>query len=232
MIPIHVCTLTPPFSEPADPVYYALAGNGLFLVNKTALYRSITPVPVAGLAHCAPMLELSLPRVPGRIMERLYGFALAVYERWNGGEAMAFLHYAPGSQTYRLVVPPQVLHRTRISGHWRTARRVNYEGVPRADGFVALGDAHSHGDMPAAFSCTDDADDTQDGLRIVLGRLHRRPPDVAVSFVANRVRFLLPADRVVEEFRTPLTPPQAWLRRVRLDRHDREGVSAGHGQCR
>lgn len=212
MIPVFL--QTPEFSEPPDPVYHLVAANGTFLVNKTALFTSVTAAHrVPGLEPRVPSLDLYMPRVPRLIMERLYGFFRAIYEQVDG-EAVAFIYHAPATGAFRIAIPPQTLYRTYAFGRWRTEKRVSYGFIPRADGFVKLGDAHSHCDQVAAFSCTDDRDDTQDGLRIVLGSLHRRPPDVGVSFVANGNRFTLSSETILEDFRVPLTPPRAWLDRV------------------
>jgi hypothetical protein len=146
-------------------------------------------------------------------MERIYGFFREVYQRWQG-EAVAFLYYAPATKAFGVAVPPQTLFRYESFGHWRMAPRVAYGAAPRVNGYVKLGDAHSHADMPAFFSYTDDRDDTQDGLRIILGDLHRSRPDVKVSFVAQGKRFSLRPEDALEDFLTPLMPPRSWLDRV------------------
>jgi hypothetical protein len=213
MIPIHVHT--PEFAEPAAPIYHVVASNGVFLVNKTALFTSVTAVGrVPGLLPQDVSLQLSVPPVPRHIMERLWGFFLAVSREWESGEAVAFLHYAPSAGTFRIDVPPQTLYRVRTHEGWRTEARVVYGHCNRAAGFLRLGDAHSHGVSEACFSSRDDADDVEDGLRIVFGGLHRRLPEVRASFVTNGTRFLLRPKAVVEDFRVPLTPPRAWLDQV------------------
>lgn len=224
---------TPGLAEPADAIYYLVAANGTFLVNKTPLYTSITEARgVPGLLPREPAVRLAVPRVPRKLMERVYGFFQAVYQRW-GGEAVVFLYYAPASQGFGVAVPPQTLRRHQVYGRWRTEPRVAYGYVPRAAGYVKLGDAHSHADLPAFFSNTDDRDDQQDGLRIVLGELHRLRPDVkvSVSFVAQGKRFILKPEEVLENFSMPLTPPRAWLDRVTCQTGNgtRTGGGGPHG---
>jgi hypothetical protein len=92
--------------------------------------------------------------------------------------------------------------------------RVLYGYHPRADGFLKVGDVHSHAGMPAFHSATDDHDDLETGLHLTLGRLDRTRPEVSASFVAHGVRFLLRPEDVVEDFAVPLTPPRKWLERV------------------
>lgn len=213
MIPVHVHTLE--FEEPPDRVYYLAAANGTWLVNKGELFTAITPARrgVPGLAPLAPQLALTLPKIPRPVMERVFGLFRTVFRLYDG-EAIAILFYRPATSDFRIRVPPQRLVRHQTPGRWRTSRQVRYGYVPRMDGFLKIGDAHSHAELPAFFSCTDDHDDAEDGLRIVLGSLDRRHPDVSVSFVTNGVRFLLEAEQVLEAFSVPLTPPRAWLEQV------------------
>jgi hypothetical protein len=212
MIPFYLNA--PGHADPAEPIYYLVAANGIFLVNKTPLFTSITEAgALPGLLRQEPTVLLSIPKVPRKIMERIYGFFREVYQRWEG-EAVAFLYYAPAIQAFGIAVPPQTLYRYQSRGRWRTEHRVAYGSVPRVQGYVKLGDAHSHADLPAFFSHTDDRDDRQDGLRIILGDLDRPRPDVKVSFVAQGTRFILRPEDALEDFSTPLTPPRAWLNKV------------------
>lgn len=211
---------TPGLHQPAEGIYYVVAANGVFLVNRTSLFASVTPArSLPGLQPCEPSLQLFIPRVPARVMDELWGFFQAVYRRWDG-EAVAFLFYAPARRTFRVAVPPQTLVRYRSFGHWYTERRVTYATLPRPDGFIKLGDAHSHPEMPAFVSSTDDRDDQQDGLRIVLGNLHRPRPDVHVSFVAHATRFPLRPEDVLEDFAAPIPPPAAWLDMITCHHED------------
>ena len=212
MIPIYLKTADQ--SEPAHPTYYLLAGNGVFVVKKTALFSSVTAAKaVVGLDEQSLALTLSVPRLPRHLVERIYGFFQFVYERL-AGEAIVFIYYSPDRCEFHLDAPPQRLTRYRTHGGWRTEGKVKYGSLRRPKGFLKLGDAHSHGDSPAFFSSDDDRDDGEDGLRVVIGNLDRRRPEVRASFIANRTRFPLYVTEALEDFETPLPPPQAWLRRV------------------
>jgi hypothetical protein len=213
VIPLYADT--PGLAEPPESLYYVVAANGTFLVNRTALFTAVTLArSLPGLLCREPSIQLAFPRLPRQLMERIYGFFKTVYLLWEG-EAIVFLFYAPADGSFHIGVPPQTLFRHRAGDRWRTEGRVSYGYLPRGKGLIKLGDAHSHGSATAVFSCRDDADDTtHDGLRIVLGQMHRRRPDVNVSFVTQGTRFLLSAADVVEGFSAALTPPRAWLRQV------------------
>ncbi len=212
MLPTYLNT--PGLPEPADPVYLLVAANGTFLVNKTALFTSITEVSeVSWLERQKPSVQLTFPKVPRQLMERVYGFFQAVYRRWRG-EAVAFLYYAPATGDFGVAVPPQELRRYQCSGSWHVEPSVQYGSLSPVPGYIKLGDVHSHMNLPPFFSATDSRDDWQDGLRIVMGNLDRPIPAVRVSFIAQGVRFVLKNEDVLEDFSRPLPPPRTWLDRV------------------
>jgi PRTRC genetic system protein A len=216
MIPLYVKTAD--FQTPSDGVYYLVAANGAFLVKKTPLFDSITRVDdVVPLQTERSAVRLHFPKLPRWLLEQLLGFFTRVYRMWDG-EAIALLYYSPDLEQFRIEVPPQTLQRYRTSSGWRTESKVQYGSVSRAEGFLKLGDAHSHPESPAFFSSTDERDDEEDGLRMVIGRLNRDAPEVCVSFVANGTRFTLdPADVFADHARAfrLAPPPDEWMRRVK-----------------
>ena len=212
MIPFYMKTAD--FTEPSDSLYYLLASNGIFLVNNNDLFRSVTVAPgIAGLRSQEPVASLSFPKLPKDLIEQVYGFFAFVFRKW-GGEAVAFLYYSPESGRFHVGIPPQKIFRYRGLREWRTEGRVEYGYLPRPASFLKIGDIHSHPDTSAFFSLTDDYDDSEDGLRMVMGNLNRRPPDVRVSFVAGGTRFRLRPEDVLESFGDPVAPPPEWTSQV------------------
>lgn len=214
MIPIR--TKGKGSQEPDVPIYYLVAANGVFLVKKTTLYESVTLTDrIVGLAPQEPRLTLDLPKVPRELMERIYGFFDAVFRAYQS-EAIVLVFYQPERREFLLRVPRQTVRRYRYAGSWHTEGHVAYDSVERPEGYLKIGDIHSHGSQGAFFSPVDDEDDHEDGLRMVMGRLNLRPPDLCASFVAGGYRFPLFADEVAEDFASPLEPPSEWMERVHL----------------
>jgi hypothetical protein len=212
-IPIHCKTGKPP--DPSLSLFYLVAASGVFLVKKSGLYFSVTRTEkILGLADQDEELILKFPRVPRQLMATVYGFFRQVFRLYQG-EAVALIFYSPEQKRFRVGVPPQKLFRYQSCGRWRTEGRVVYGHYPRPDGFLKLGDIHSHGDEPAFFSNIDAEDDAkQDGLRIVLGHMDRESPDMEVSFVAGGTRFALQPHDAVEPFAEACSPPPSWIERV------------------
>ena len=215
VVPVYL--KTPDGDVPGDPLYYVVAANGTFLVRNTALFTATIPATdVVGLERQQEGITIHFPPIPRLILEHVIGFFRTVYDRWDG-EAIAFLYYAPELKEFRVEIPPQTLPRYRSRGRWRTEGRLEYGCLPRPDGFLKLGDMHSHGDAPAFFSGTDDRDDREDGLRIVIGRLDRTRIEMRASFVVNRLRFPVGLSDVIETPSGPfalVAPPDDWMRQV------------------
>ena len=202
------------FREPEDSVYYLLAAEGVFTVKRTPLFCAVTRAErVAGLESQEDRVTLSIPPVPARLMEMVYGFFDEIYRRC-GGEAIVMLYYAPKTRRYRVAAPPQDVTLYRSTFGWRARMHLRYASLSRPEGYLKLGDIHSHGACPAVFSRTDDHDDHEDGLRLILGRLNRATPEISASFVTGGVRFLLDHEKVHEPFVRALPPPPRWMDRV------------------
>jgi hypothetical protein len=227
VIPIY--RKTAGFVEPPEPVYFLLSRDGLLLVQRNGLFRAAVKAEgVPELEGQKPYVELAFPKLPRELMESIYGFFQAVYDRWRA-EGIVLLYYSPQQRVFRAAVPPQTIYCYQIGQRWYAEGRVKYGYHARPEGFVKLGDAHSHAYLPAFTSCVDDMDDREDGLRIVMGDLHRRVPSVSTSFVAGGHRFRLAAPTVIDDFAVPTAPPAEWLAQVTCEYERpaarREGVA-------
>jgi len=138
---------------------YILAENGLFVRAQSPLLEAtlnITPAEVRGLL---PLEEkVRLPK--GRIPRSIYDLALSVVSADRYHEHYLAVTWEDG---YQLRVPWQ-------SG---SSSGVQYEVLPNT-----VLDIHSHGDMRAFFSATDDKDEQGLCLYMVVGRFNTLFPEV------------------------------------------------------
>ncbi|MBI2060692.1 MAG: hypothetical protein HYT87_13055 [Nitrospirae bacterium] len=167
MVDYHVYTgeSLPPVASLAG-YDYVLAGNGLFKRAQNALL-SATIRTAAFKAPLLPTLEESLSLTHGRVPGRLMGLALKesreMAEEMSPRETLFLIRYDPEAQTYTLEHPE-----TEVGTFAGVEYRVE-------DPTNILVDLHSHHNMAAWFSETDDRD--EQGLRVygVLGRVGTRP---------------------------------------------------------
>lgn len=214
-------------TEPAAPwlddyrLFYVLARDGLYRCRNHEFFQSCVRSQdgPSELEEHAPFLRPRFPRIPRALFERIVGFFDRVAER-HGAEAAVLLAWDRGARRVRLVVPEQTATMSRVWNGYRSPIGLHY--LPPADlpvDWIPFGDVHSHVHHAAYASSTDVDDEAHAaGLHIVVGRIHREPPEVHVEAVVDGQRFALELAQVIEGYaRRRRDVPDAWLDRVRVE---------------
>jgi PRTRC genetic system protein A len=154
---------------PTYPYAYVVAANGVYKVADTPRFYAsirIASARVAGLARWPESgVLLRVPRVPGKWLAAALGHARNCGS--GGGRGV-------------MVAIEQMYHFHLIDGGWRvsvprqdaSAGRVSYRGG--SESTIVL-DLHSHHEMAAFFSGTDNADAQGCRFDAVIGRIYSRP---------------------------------------------------------
>lgn len=160
---------------------YVLAGNGVFKVAMGPHFSAEIPLwrgEVAGLSPYGDGGELYLhvPKIPASWLYRVLDHATGQGSRGAGEllrpvEQMYHFHWLPSPPTH-LTLGEGGGWRVSLPKQAATPGAVNYRGGSETS--IVL-DLHSHHEMRAFFSATDDAD--EQGLRLygVIGRIYTRP---------------------------------------------------------
>ena len=198
--------------------YYVVARGGLYIGRNHEFFRSCVPAPAgpSELEEQEPFLEPRFPVLPTELLEQTVGFFDRIAGLHNS-EASVLLAWDRKAERVRLVVPQQTATVSRWSDGYSTPIGLFY--YPPADlprDWVLFGDVHSHVDMSAYSSATDQADEAHDaGLHIVVGRLYREPPEFHVEAVVDGMRFKLKLEDVASGYgKRNLDIPQEWIDRV------------------
>ncbi|HNT74362.1 MAG TPA: hypothetical protein PKH77_04990 [Anaerolineae bacterium] len=150
-----------PTVPPGKSYAYLLAGNGVFKLAESAYLRALIPVApgrVAGLPPLTPEVALRVDIQP---------------QLWE--------HILADARRVAWETPREAMYHVRVNGHGvsvespaqvGTAGHLAYQGGAGAD---VVMDVHSHCQMAAFFSGTDNAD--EQGFRIygVIGRIFTQP---------------------------------------------------------
>jgi PRTRC genetic system protein A len=159
---IHHCNSLPP--NDALAYQYILAGNGVFIRAETHFFAALLPVAsctVRGLEPLHQHFRLKVPRIPARLLETI--LADARHARQPDGSLNEVLYqFHHHGRTVEVKKPPQ--HATGAS--------VMAAGSSEP---AMLCDLHSHGNMRAFWSGTDDADEQSAHVFAVIGRLDTQP---------------------------------------------------------
>ncbi len=204
-----------------EPVFYLLTADGLFLCRNHRTFRSSVPAPrgPSELAPHEPFLRLRFPKIPRALLETVVGFFARVGEEF-GAEAGALIVWdetAGESGEVRCIVPNQIAT-VRISGSgWLVPESLIYDtptSLPA--GVTVIGDIHSHVDLPAYASNTDQQDEVhRAGLHVVVGRIRSEPPEFHCEFVVDGARFRVEPKMAFAGYRRRRDDmPTDWLDRV------------------
>jgi hypothetical protein len=191
--------------------YYLAAQDGFFLRKNTALGLAIVPIEEMP-AHLGKLNEkgdfngqfdFTAPKLPATIISRAFNFFRNVHTL-DKTEAEVFILYK--DKEYDLFIPYQV----------NTAASVNsiYDPADIPVGWQLVGSMHSHPNMGAFHSGTDENDAaTFGGLHITMGHVEADNIQFAAMISVNQSKFHFPIKDVAEipELIDLEESPKAWL---------------------
>lgn len=143
---------------------YIVAGNGVFIRAGTRSFNvlmSIATCPVRGLRPLQSHFWLKVPRIPERLLATVLADARRARRPDNGLNEVLY----------------QFHHLGRVVQVKKPAQQATAVSVTAAGGDdpTVLCDLHSHGNMRAFWSVTDDADEQSARIFAVIGKLDTEP---------------------------------------------------------
>ncbi|CAG0981250.1 hypothetical protein ANRL3_02144 [Anaerolineae bacterium] len=148
---------------------YVMAGNGIFVRGARREFQTqfcIQPFVVRGLQELAPALAINGPHVPREIVSEM--LRLARLARDKKGQ--------PCEIVFHLELDESLVWQCNVPSQWQSAMRAKpIDDSPDSTYAKACIEVHSHVNMHAGFSRTDD--DDEQGFRVyaVLGCVSTRP---------------------------------------------------------
>jgi len=187
MFRVHVNDGSTPL--PSDDICYIVAKEGVFLKKKMGIMESIAPVSnISILKSVETAAKMHIKKIPGGQFARVIAFFKEVYAKFRG-EAIVLLFYDEDKKTYKIIPPHQ-----KVSG-----AACDYNKAITIDGMKMIGTIHSHANMSAFHSGTDDKDEEHfDGLHITVGNVSSDDVSITASIVANGHRFVVQPEEYVE----------------------------------
>lgn len=184
----HIATLACPLPDPTPGITWIWAANGIW--KRGVSERIDTLIPVDPAEYTIPGLVKLMPHVrwrawPQRLPGQLLAPLLDNAQRAGGGDGVVL---RPIEKQYFFVEcdGPRVVAPRDQQG---SAARLRYTMPGR--GTVLL-DLHSHHQMDAYFSATDDTDDTGLSVSAVIGQIFTRP-EIVVRLNVYGDRWPVPA---------------------------------------
>jgi len=173
---------------PDDDIFYVVAKDGIYIKKTLGVMDSLVPVKnISTLEDIESTARMNIKKIPGGQFAQIIAFFKEVYKEYKA-ECIVILFYNEESKTYRVVPPMQKVSSAAIA----------YDRGMVLDGWLMVGDIHSHAAMSAFHSGTDHDDEQSfDGLHITLGNLGDNDISVSASIVSNGHRIIVePEDYV------------------------------------
>lgn len=186
----------------------------------------ITPAAPTGaitvLDEIRPGFQSSLPKIPYTLMEQALSLFRTMMHRGKDrrpAEALVHIYWDKLQQQYFIHVPKQLVSRASVDA------LLDNEALQDSDSYIHYADLHSHNQMPAVFSKTDDHDERPTRVYMVVGRLDRYFPEITVRISNGGHFWEIPPQEVLEPFPVGNFPPE-WLNQIHTDPKEMFEVAA------
>lgn len=170
--------------------------------------------PTSGVTYLDDIragFQPALPRIPYALMEQaiaLFRYLMDAGEDSRPLEALVHIYWDRVEQEFFIHVPHQYVGKISVDAV------LEDDDLLDDQRYLHYADLHSHNDMPAHFSLTDDQDERANRVYMVMGRLDRYFPEFSVR-VCNGGHFCaIPPEQVLE----PISEgdfPLEWLERIK-----------------
>jgi len=192
MFSVHVNDGQKPI--PDNDICYIIGKDGIYLKKKLGIVESCTKVDKISILNDVETYgRLHLPKIPGKMFARVFGFFREAYLKYKG-ESAIILCYHDETKKYKIEVPVQEVSGAAV--HYE----VNTENK-REDGYRIIGTIHSHANFGAFHSGVDVADEKSfDGLHITIGHVAQSDGHFTLSTTVaiNGARFLIESSEYIE----------------------------------
>ncbi len=149
------------------------ASNGLFVKHENKMFDSVLKSN-AEIPEISPSVKLKIEKIPEKEFNRVIAFFRHVYDK-HDSEAVVLIYYNFKTGEYLFDAPEQEVAPATLS----------YKNAKHYKGFRMIGSMHSHCEMSAFHSSTDNEDEFAfDGLHITVGKI-KSGPEYAVRFIDN-----------------------------------------------
>jgi len=175
---------------PTDPIFYVVAKDGIYLKKTMGDFDTMNKVDaISILGNCATYATLDVAKITMRQFAQILSLFREVYKTFHS-EANIILHYNKKRKRYRIDVPLQGV----------TGASVEYvNGENTYKDYIRIGTIHSHANMSAFHSGTDQHDEEGwDGLHITLGKMDEKYFDISCSIMSGGERFMVQPEDYIE----------------------------------
>lgn len=163
------------------------------------------------------IFDVKIPQVPFSVINQVHSFLKTIFEKTKT-EVAILLWYSEAEDLWAIEVPEQVC----TGAHVDYERDAEYAQHMRDSGYFEAGSIHSHANMSAFHSATDDADElTFDGLHMTMGSFNATKQTFSQRLILSghieKLEFyqMVNFDKIFNAF-YPVDVPQDWIDKVKV----------------
>jgi PRTRC genetic system protein A len=185
-------------------VNYVLAGNGGVEIreNEIGTFSAVTQ-KVPGLEPVKQGLRMKLPKIPLQILLQIISFFKDVNMRY-GTEAMIQIFWDRQKKEYFAFCPKQEVGGASVDFKRDEEKEKRY---------LLVADMHSHNEMSAFFSGTDDRDEKETRLFGVIGNIRDPLPDIQFRVSSGNGSVEVPLEDI---FDLRQEYPKSWFKQIKI----------------
>jgi len=202
------------------PQTWVMQGDGIFLIHKNKIGYFIckkADFKIPGLTTQfvnRNSYSLTLPKIPKKLYEQTINFFKEVNKKFGASEAFIQFYYDVEKKNYIAHVPSQKVRAASVV--YDASQNLNNQDPKR---YIFVCEIHSHGQMDAFFSGTDNADEKDTRFFGVIGRLDKPEQTEKFRYLINKEEVLMdkgvifdldspaiiPSEKITEVFRNKST---------------------------
>lgn len=189
--------------------FYRVKRGEIFRYIDNDLYSGLIKVGEEPSGIEDRLFQIKIPKIPYELMKRIVDFFKLVYLEYES-EAVILLWYNFDTDVWKIEIPEQIVQGAGVD-YERDDKDI--KGL-EADGFTLVGSVHSHADMGAFHSGTDDHDEYKfDGVHVTVGKI-TLIPEFACRFISKENAYELEPENCFDWKEEKLDVPKSWRKKV------------------
>ena len=190
--------------------FYYARRDSIIRVIDNKLFTGVVVVDDVPVDVEEGIIRIKLPKIPANVIREIHDFFKYAYIKYTS-EAVVMIWYNFNTNKWSVEVPKQ----TTTGASVDYERNPKDEEIMRSEGFTFVGTIHSHGEMGAFHSGTDDADEIGfDGLHITIGKV-MTGPEFACRFVMKDLQLKREPEDVLIMPEIVDTVPKEWKDKIK-----------------
>lgn len=178
---------------------------GKFIVKRSEVIHPGLPIEFGGTK-----IQLKVPKIPEQIYHQIIAFFRDISKDMGSAEAFAQVYWDEKDKKYEVFIPEQIV--TGASVNYDNAKNLNTLFPER---YILVFECHSHSNMQAFWSGTDNGDEKETRFYGVFGKISEIPVMEKFRFIALKQEIELKREHIFDIQETSNEYPSTWKNNIK-----------------